>query len=131
MTGFSRPLARNKPIPQIAAALIICLIGAPMAAGQGSVLRDEAEPPQRSSEWAARKCTLYAQIFRDALTLQGHDGLSNAFLSSNQRFIDAECQGGRTLCPISEEELRFADLLTIMTMNEGMASTFVPFGCPN
>lgn len=92
---------------------------------------DEPEQPRPSEGWIAQKCVLYGDIFRDALTFQGHQGLSNEFLSSNQRFIDGACKGDRTLCPISDAELKFADLLTVMTMNEGMASTFVPFGCPN
>lgn len=33
------------------------------------------------------------------------------------------------VCPVTEAELELANLLTIMTMNEGMASTFVPFKC--
>ncbi len=87
-------------------------------------------PDGLSDDWTRQKCELYAHIFRDALGLQGHEGLSSDFLSNNQKFIDAGCTGERRLCPISEEELAFADILTLMTMNEGMASTFVPFGCP-
>ncbi|MFK7940564.1 MAG: hypothetical protein AB8B82_14380 [Roseovarius sp.] len=98
---------------------------------QQPLLLDEPEPSPLSQSWTLQKCALYGDIFRDALTFQGHDGLSNAFLSNNQRFIDGGCQGDRSLCPISDQELKFADLLTVMTMNEGMASTFVPFGCPN
>ena len=90
---------------------------------------DTNKPPEHSDTWTEQKCALYALIFKGALALQGHDGLSNRFLSSNQRFIDAGCTGERTLCPDSPEEFKFADLLTLMTMNEGMASTFVPFGC--
>lgn len=89
----------------------------------------QAEPDEQHDDWTRQKCELYALIFKDALGLQGHDGLSPDFLSTNQRFIDAGCTGERSLCPTSEAELAFADLLTLMTMNEGMASTFVPFGC--
>lgn len=99
------------------------------APAQFSPASEAEQPPQLSDSWTEEKCVLYKHIFSDALTLQGHEGLSNDFLSTNQRFIDKGCKGERTLCPHSEAELAFADLLTVMTMNEGMASTFVPFGC--
>lgn len=89
-----------------------------------------ATPSEQPDDWSQKKCDLYALIFKDALILQGHEGLSPDFLSTNQRFIDAGCTGERSLCPSSEAELAFADMLTMMTMNEGMASTFAPFGCP-
>ncbi len=117
------------------AGVAILLVGLSVSSGggmaQSALTLEEFSLPEQSAGWQEKKCNLYAQIFRDALTAQGHDGLSNAFLSSNQRFIDAQCGGERNLCPISDAELEFADLLTMMTMNEGMASTFVPFGCPN
>lgn len=100
------------------AALCLCICAVPLA----------AETP---SDWARQKCTLYRAILSDAFALQGSDGLSQSFLRANDTFLANGCQGPRTLCPVSPQERDFADLLTVMTMNEGMASTFVPFGCPD
>lgn len=80
--------------------------------------------------WAARKCSLYEASVRDAITLQGPEGLRVAFLTENQKFIDAGCAGRVEICPMTDEEWRLAETLLKMTMSEGMASTFVPFGCP-
>lgn len=80
--------------------------------------------------WSEQKCVLYDSFFKDALGFQGLDDLREVFLAENHAFIDGGCQSSGRVCPITDAELEFANLLTIMTMNEGMASTFVPFGCP-
>ncbi|MDF2142938.1 hypothetical protein [Paenirhodobacter sp. CAU 1674] len=80
--------------------------------------------------WSEQKCVLYERAVEDAIALQGRDGLREEFLAANQSFMDGGCQTQGQVCPITDTELKFADLLTIMTMNEGMASTFVPFHCP-
>lgn len=80
--------------------------------------------------WSEQKCVLYGQAVEDALGLQGMDGLRDVFLTENQSFLDGGCQTPGQVCPITDAELKLANLLTRMTMNEGMASTFVPFRCP-
>lgn len=80
--------------------------------------------------WSEQKCVLYERAVEDALGLHGRDGLREEFLSENQLYIDSGCQTRGNACPITDAELELANLLTIMTMNEGMASTFVPFSCP-
>ncbi|MDF9302072.1 hypothetical protein P5P81_05835 [Tritonibacter mobilis] len=92
-------------------------------------------PPSEAQDleglsWSDQKCVLYDRAVDAALGFQGQDGLREAFLSANQAFIDGGCQTQSDVCPITDAELELANLLTIMTMNEGMASTFVPFGCP-
>lgn len=77
-----------------------------------------------------KKCVLYAYAVSDAIDIQGLDGLRKEFLAENQAFIDGGCQTPGSVCPFTDAELELANLLTIMTMNEGMASTFVPFKCP-
>lgn len=79
--------------------------------------------------WAEQKCVLYQSAVADALQIQGHDGLRVAFLAQNDAFIAGGCVDQGHVCPATDQEGAFADLLTVMTMNEGMASTFVPFGC--
>lgn len=82
-----------------------------------------------ADEWTMRKCDLYQAAFADAVALRGRDGLRPRFLEANRAFIAAGCVQRGRVCAETPEEIALADLLTIMTMNEGMASTFVPFGC--
>ncbi|MCB1465503.1 hypothetical protein [Paenirhodobacter sp. CAU 1674] len=91
-------------------------------------------PPVRAQDlegltWSEQKCVLYQRAVDAALGFQGLDGLRTEFLTRNQSFIDSGCQAPADVCPVTEAELELANLLTIMTMNEGMASTFVPFKC--
>jgi hypothetical protein len=79
--------------------------------------------------WSEQKCVLYDRAVEAALDFQGLDGLREEFLTENQTFIDGGCLTPGNVCPITDAELELANLLTILTMNEGMASTFVPFKC--
>ncbi|MBN2761281.1 MAG: hypothetical protein JXQ79_12340 [Rhodobacteraceae bacterium] len=86
--------------------------------------------PATAESWTERKCALYAAAMEDALGLLGRDGISDAFLSENAAFIAQGCTERGRFCPQTAQERALADMLTLMTMNEGMASTFVPFACP-
>ena len=88
-----------------------------------------ATPAAAQDGWSARKCTLYAEAVTDAIALQGVTGLGAEFRAQNAAFIAAGCPAQFQVCARSDQEIALADLLTVMTMNEGMASTFVPFGC--
>lgn len=79
--------------------------------------------------WTEQKCALYARAFDDAVGMVNAEDLSAAFLAGNETFVAGGCTEYIRICPTSAEEYRLADILTLMTMNEGMASTFVPFGC--
>ena len=81
-------------------------------------------------EWTARKCSLYRAAVQDALGLLSAEGLRAAFLDANASFIEAGCTGRDRICAVTPQETALADMLAVMTMNESMASTFVPFGCP-
>ena len=96
----------------------------------GTITTPGAATYLHHDDWSARKCSLYESAVRDAITLQGPEGLRVEFLTENQKFIDAGCKGRAEICPMTQEEWKLADNLLKMTMNEGMASTFVPFGCP-
>lgn len=82
-----------------------------------------------ADSWAERKCALYEAAFADALNMQGTAGIGDEFLRLNDDFIGSGCATQGHVCPHSPEEHALANMLTLMTMNEGMASTFVPFGC--
>ncbi len=81
--------------------------------------------------WTEQKCVLYQRAFGDALRLLGSEGISDTFLTENTAFIEGGCVDRGQVCPKSVRELELANMLTVMTMNEGMASTFVPFSCSN
>jgi hypothetical protein len=87
------------------------------------------DPAPLPADWSAEKCDLYQQAFSDALAAVGPAGLRPGFLAQNDAFIASGCTTQGSVCAETEAEIALADLLTIMTMNEGMASTFVPFGC--
>jgi hypothetical protein len=103
----------------LAGSVLCSCLALPLAA-------QDAEGPG----WRAQKCALYRAAVEAALEFQGREGLTEAFLAANQSFIDGGCQDRGAVCPVTAAELTLADILTIMTMNEGMASTFVPFNCP-
>lgn len=89
----------------------------------------QAEPAPLS-EWTAEKCVLYTEAWAWVLKTQDLSGASSGFLTEHQRFIDAGCDHAIEICPDTQADYALADMLTILSMNEGMASTFVPFACP-
>ena len=111
-------------IPRLSLVLAILINGAAMAQSQ-----TDAPLSLEGLTWTQQKCRLYESAFRDAVEIQGADGLRPAFLQENADFIAAGCTTERPICPETAQEGALADLLTVLTMNEGMASTFVPFAC--
>ncbi|MFN3208292.1 MAG: hypothetical protein ACE369_04700 [Roseovarius sp.] len=103
---------------------IACVVGLSLICADPALATE-----RRADSWTLQKCVLYESSVRDAISLQGPEGLRVEFLTENQKFIDAGCAGRAEICPMTQEEWSLADLLLKMTMNEGMASTFVPFGC--
>jgi len=81
------------------------------------------------ADWAAEKCELYQLAVRDAAEIVGTSDLRPEFLAQNDAFIASGCTSQAPVCAETKGEIALADLLTVMTMNEGMASTFVPFSC--
>lgn len=79
--------------------------------------------------WTEQKCVLYQRAWDWAYDNMGSDGISPEFIAQNDEFIATGCIERTVVCPRSLEEFDMANMLTVMTMNEGMASTFVPFTC--
>lgn len=84
---------------------------------------------QDGLSWSAQKCVLYESAVGDALQMLGRAGIREGFLEQNARFIAGGCVADADICPKTAREFDLVNLLTVMTMNEGMASTFVPFAC--
>ncbi len=99
------------------AVLILMLAVAPALAETGDA-------------WSQRKCALYADAWSRALEVVGREGISEDFIAAHDDFIVGGCALRGAVCPRSVQEYRLADILTIAAMNEGMASTFLPFACP-
>lgn len=79
--------------------------------------------------WTEQKCVLYQRAWNWAYESIGADGISAEFIVQNDAFVASGCIERISVCPRSDTEFEMANILTVMTMNEGMASTFVPFSC--
>lgn len=87
--------------------------------------------PASADAWTQRKCDLYTASWNAVSgdDLRGRKGIGEAFVANHEAFIASNCTRDHDVCPSTPEELELAEVLTIMSMNEGMASTFVPFRC--
>ncbi|MDU9002301.1 hypothetical protein [Sedimentitalea todarodis] len=84
-----------------------------------------------ADNWTRQKCDLYSAAWQDVQASFDTSVVSEEFLEKHQNFITLGCPADMRVCAVSPEEIELANLLTILSMNEGMASTFVPFGCPD
>ncbi len=103
---------------RLIAAILGGLIGLPLGA-------------DAQDGWSGRKCDLYANAWRDVLATRDLRDVSAGFIARHQAFVDGGCPGTTRICLQNPADIALADLLTVLSMNEGMASTFVPFGCPD
>ena len=99
-------------------ALALALLGHVAALAQ--------EPPQ---DWREVKCARYAQAAKAYFARRGVGGLGADFLAAHETFLASGCEV-RQVCPRSEAEIAAANVLTVLAMNAGTASTFLPFACP-
>ncbi|MDK3074770.1 hypothetical protein QO034_16900 [Sedimentitalea sp. JM2-8] len=79
--------------------------------------------------WTRQKCELYNTAWQSVSENHDMTGVSPQFLARHRDFIDSGCSSDEKICAATASDLDLADLMTILSMNEGMASTFVPFGC--
>ncbi|KRE09906.1 hypothetical protein ASE63_05210 [Bosea sp. Root381] len=85
--------------------------------------------PVAPEKWPAVKCERYTKAYATALAKLGRKGLGQPFLDAHEAFLTSGCSIKGEVCPRSTEELNLANVMVIMGMNEGMASTFMPFAC--
>lgn len=81
------------------------------------------------SDWGSRKCELYENAWARALSSTPNNDINDSFRAANETFIAAGCTEKIAACPRSNDERELADMLTIAMLNEGAASTFLPFAC--
>ena len=101
-----------------------------LAFGLGSAISDaRAQVPEPAPSWPEVKCARYKKAYADAIARVGTRGLGQAFLERHDAFMAAGCTSRADVCARSPEELDLANRLVIMAMNQGIASTFLPFTC--
>lgn len=114
-----------------AAGLTAAGLAAGLLAGLLTGLLADARPSVAQSEpdWPRVKCERYARAWNDALARRGRDGLTAGFVDAHEAFLASGCTARADVCPRSPKDFDMANLLTVLAMNAGTASTFLPFAC--
>ena len=98
---------------------VVCALAAPAGAAEA----------KRS--WRAEKCFRYGRDWNEALRRFSRAGLSPQFIDGVAAFIGSDCASLDKICPRTAKDREFVDILAIRVVNEGMSTTFLPFGCPH
>lgn len=80
------------------------------------------------TQWQKEKCALFTEAWERARS--GVDDISEPFSTGAEAFIASGCADDSAICPSSSGDRQVADLITMLAMNAGAASTFLPFRCP-
>lgn len=83
--------------------------------------------PAAADDWTDEKCRRYERAWRH---LAQGAVLGEGFIAAQEAFIAEGCTTPGRVCPASDAELALADTLALMAVSEGMAGSFLPFGCP-
>jgi hypothetical protein len=86
-------------------------------------------PDSPSPTWSEVKCARYTKAWSELLARRGTQGLGQEFVASHEAFLASGCTARADVCPRSAEELDVANIMVVMAMNAGTASTFPPFAC--
>ena len=110
--------------------LLLRLFGAGLMAAVtlGAVPVAAQQPPSPRS-WVEVKCDNYRSAWNFTLARRSRKGLGEEFLARHAAFIASGCTAPADVCPRSPEELDLANVMVILAMNAGTASTFLPFAC--
>lgn len=102
---------------------VLATIAACLCLGMPAMAQEPAP-----TQWQVTKCRVYADALADARR-DREGALSKPFLDGNEAFIARGCTERVPVCPRTEADLEIANILTIVAMNAGTASTFLPFAC--
>jgi hypothetical protein len=84
-----------------------------------------------TSAWQDQKCAAYQAAWEKLTASLDLSQVNYAFLAGNENFIASGCLAhDMPICARSDVELEAANALTLVAMNAGAASTFLPFRCP-
>jgi len=111
-------------VPCKVMAAAACLVASVMADGGARVAAQES-----SQTWSEVKCVRYKKAWTEALARRGTQGLGREFLDRHEAFLESGCTTRADVCPRSPKELDLANVMVILAMNAGTASTFPPFSC--
>lgn len=111
---------------RIQASTALLAAAALLLVGRATVAQ---QPPQEPQNWSEVKCNRYRNAWSDALTRRGSKGLGQDFLARHEAFLASGCTARADVCPRSPEELELANIMVLLAMNAGTASTFPPFSC--
>lgn len=81
------------------------------------------------AHWHDIKCARYTSAWRQTLARFGTAGLGRPFLAAHDAFLASNCTRAADVCPRSAAELKLANIMVVLSMNAGTASTFPPFAC--
>jgi hypothetical protein len=81
-------------------------------------------------DWKQRKCALYGDAWAHLAGDGLPEGVSDGFVAAHDAFLASGCVDRGHVCPRSDAERDLADMLSLMAVAEGMAGSFLPFGCP-
>lgn len=85
--------------------------------------------PVVADDWTARKCVLYGDAWDYLMAGGVPEGVSAEFVAGHAAFVASGCLDRGHVCPESAAEREIADMLSLMAVAEGMAGSFLPFGC--
>ncbi|QUJ75096.1 hypothetical protein KDD17_08590 [Sulfitobacter albidus] len=86
-------------------------------------------PAADPDDWSLSKCALYRDAWDWAVSTLDGPAPSDGFVAATEAFVASDCTARVAVCPVTDADFSLANMLTVMTMSEGMASTFVPFSC--
>ena len=87
------------------------------------------ESHAQNANWRATKCALY-QTHRDDIRAQmPANATSTAFDDQEDEFVASGCTARAYVCPQNRAELEYANLMSVVMMNEGATGSFLPFAC--
>ncbi len=104
---------------------VLTLLLMPCAAVTAPAVAQDSRPQSRNEV----KCAHYAKAWSDALARRGSRELGRDFLAAHEAFVASGCTARGTVCPVSAEELDFANIVAVLSMNAGTGGTFLPFSC--
>ena len=126
VSGVRPRVGRTTADRPLLAAAVALLAACSIAAGPVQAAAPHTRQP---ATWHDVKCSRYRTAWSQALARTGSTGLGQEFLASHQAFLASNCTIAADVCPHSAEEFRLANLMVVLAMNAGTASTFPPFAC--
>ena len=115
--------------PMVPSRVAAAALAGWLVVGLGSPGLARPLPNGQERSWSDEKCARYTKGWSELMARRGTTGLGETFLARHDAFLASGCLAKADVCPRSPEEFELANNLTILAMNAGTASTFLPFAC--